>query len=100
MAPGKRITGHITVKGRCEMNKMGALAWIIGGAIIVNLILLITIPFLSDVTVTVNSTLNASSNMSLYPGTSGFLLASPWILYFIPNIAAVILVIVVLRRRP
>jgi len=66
---------------------------------IVNLLLLITIPFLSDITVSTNLTLNATSNMSQYPGTSGFLLATPWILYFIPNVAGIIAIIIVLRRQ-
>jgi len=57
------------------------------------------VPFLADITVTVNTTLNASSNMSLYPGTSGFLLATPWIMYFIPNVIGVIVVIMILRRQ-
>ena len=82
------------------MGKLGTLAWIIGLVIIVNLLLLITVPFLADITVSTNLTLNATSNMSQYPGTSGFLLATPWILYFIPNVAGIIAVIVVLRRQP
>ncbi|KKM93236.1 hypothetical protein LCGC14_1210430 [marine sediment metagenome] len=82
------------------MSKLGTLAWIIGLVIIVNLLLLITVPFLADITVSTNLTLNATSNMSQYPGTSGFLLATPWILYFIPNVAGIIAVIVVLRRQP
>lgn len=81
------------------MSKMGTLAWIIGIVIFVNLTLLIFIPFLADITVSTNLTLNATSNMSLYPGTSGFLLATPWILYFIPNVAGIIAVIVVLRQQ-
>ncbi len=82
------------------MSKLGILAWIIGLVIIVNLLLLITVPFLADITVSTNLTLNATSNMSHYPGTSGFLLATPWILYFIPNVAGIIAVIMVLRRQP
>ena len=82
------------------MSKMGTLAWIIGLVVIVNLLLLITVPFLADITVSTNATLTATSNMSQYPGTSGFLLASPWILMFIPTVAGVIAVIVVLRRQP
>ena len=81
------------------MSKMGTLAWIIGLVIIVNLLLLITVPFLADIAVSTNATLNASTNMSQYPGTSGFLLATPWILYFIPNVAGIIAVIVVLRQQ-
>ena len=81
------------------MGKLGTLAWIIGLVIIVNLLLLITVPFLADIAVSTNATLNASTNMSQYPGTSGFLLATPWILYFIPNVAGIIAVIVVLRQQ-
>ena len=82
------------------MSKMGLIARIVVLVIFVNLLLMITVPFLADITVSTNATLNASTNMSLYPGTSGFLLASPWILYFIPNVAGIIAVIVVLRRQP
>jgi len=81
------------------MHKIGMLLTTIVIIIILNLILVIMVPFLADITVTVNTTLNASSNMSLYPGTSGFLLATPWIMYFIPNVIGVIVVIMILRRQ-
>ena len=81
------------------MNKIKILIGIVGLVIFVNLFLLITVPFLADITVSTNLSLNATSNMSQYPGTSGFLLATPWILYFIPNVIGIIAVIVVLRSR-
>ena len=61
------------------------------------LIMLITMPLVSDLAATANSTMNATSNMSLYPGTSEALMASPWILWFIPGAIGIGVIIVILK---
>ena len=79
------------------MNKWGAVISIVVMVTLCYLLLLVTMPILVDTTVAVNTTLNSTSNMSLYPGTSGFLLASPWILFFVPAVLGIAAIVVVLR---
>lgn len=80
------------------MNKVGAIAITIGVVIICYLILLVVMPWLSDITLSVNATLNASHNMTQYPGTSGFLLSTPLILFFVPGTIGIVVVIMILRQ--
>jgi len=79
------------------MNKFGAVAAICVVVFLAYLIMLIVIPWLSDITLTVNTTLNATSNMSNYPGTSPFLLSIPWILWFVPGVIGIAAIVVILR---
>ena len=79
------------------MNKIGAVITVVGIVFILYLILLVVVPWLSDITVSVNSTLDSTSNMSLYPGTSDFLLSTPWIMFFVPGAIGIALIIVILR---
>ena len=46
---------------------------------------------------TANMTMAASSNMSNYPGTADFLVASPWLLYFAPPVIGIIIIVAALR---
>lgn len=62
-------------------------------------IMAVAIKFLADTSVSVNADLAASSNMAQYPGTSDFLLSSPWVLYFIPAVLGIIWIIIILRGR-
>ena len=80
------------------MQKCGKILVTIGFVIVAYLLLLVVVPFVADISVTANQTLDASSNMSLYPGTSGFLLATPWILFFVPGSIGIIAVIIILRQ--
>ncbi len=80
------------------MQKFGKILVTIGFVIAAYLLLLVVVPFIADVTVTANTTMNATSNMSLYPGTSGFMLATPWILFFVPGTIGIIAVIIILRQ--
>lgn len=82
------------------MNKAKALIIIIAMAIMGNLFLLVGVPFLAGITTTVNATLAASSNMTNYPGTSNFLLSTPWILYVLFNVVCLIIVVLVLKAKP
>lgn len=80
------------------MSKTRAIAYVVMGITMVYLMLAVFIKFLSDTTVSVNAELAAAHNMSNYPGTSGFLLSTPWILYFAPALLGIILIVVILKR--
>jgi len=79
------------------MKKVGAIAAVTLVVGLVYLVMLVVIPFLSDITLSVNTTMNASHNMTQYPGTSGFLLSIPLILWFVPGTIGIIVVIAILR---
>lgn len=79
------------------MGKFGTVLLIIIFVVIAYLLVIVAIPFLSDVAVSTNTTMAASSNMSNYPGTSDFLLSIPWIMYFVPAAIGTIAVIITLK---
>lgn len=81
------------------MSKFKQVVWVIIGVSIVYIMLAIFINFLADITVSVNADLAAAHNMSQYEGTSGFLLATPWILYIAPAVIGIIVIVVLLKRR-
>ncbi len=81
------------------MGKFKEIFYVIFGVALCEVVMLIFIKFVSDTTLTVNATLVGASNMSRYPGTLGFLLATPWILYFVPAIIGIVLIIIVLKRK-
>jgi len=62
-------------------------------------LLLVFMPFLADTAATVNMSMNASHNMSNYPGASETMLASPWLLMFVPAIIGIIYVVIVLKKK-
>lgn len=81
------------------MNKAKAIFITIALIIICNLVLLVTIPgVVVPVIESANATMAATSNMSNYPGTSDFMVASPWLAYLMVNAIGVIVVIMILRR--
>ena len=79
------------------MNKIGAVAVVIGMMIGCYLLLLVAMPILTDFASTANTTITASSNLSNYPGTQGFLLSTPWILLFVPAVIGMIVIVVILK---
>ena len=81
------------------MTKFKSIALLIVGIAMLYGMLAIFISFLADTTVTTNATLEASSNMTQYPGTSGFLLSTPWLLYFAPAIIGIVWLVIILKRR-
>lgn len=80
------------------MNKEKAILVIVVGVIIAYIAVIVVVPWLADITVSVNTTLAGAHNMSQYPGTSEFLLASPWILYPMPAVLGLIAVVIVLKK--
>lgn len=81
-------------------NKYGQVAFVCVVVFITYLMMLVVIPWMADITLAVNTTLNATSNMSNYPGTSEFLVAIPWILWWIPGVLGIAAVVVILRHQP
>jgi len=79
------------------MNKIGAVITITFVMILAYIFLLVVMPIISDAALTANTTMDATSNMSLYPGTSGFLMSTPWILFWIPGVIGIALIVIVLR---
>ena len=79
------------------MNKFGAVIVVVFVIIVAYLILLVVMPIVSTAALTANTTMDATSNMSLYPGTSGFLMSTPWILFFVPGTIGIAIIVVILR---
>lgn len=81
------------------MNKLGAVLIVIGIVIACYLILLVVIPsVVVDMVETANATMTASSNLTNYPGTQGFLLSTPLILFFVPGGIGMIVIVIILRQ--
>lgn len=80
------------------MGKAEAIVWVMIGVGMMYAMLAIFIKFIADTTVTVNQALDVAHNMTQYEGTSGFLLATPWILYIAPAILGIILIVVILKK--
>ena len=81
------------------MNKILWIAITVAIVVIAYLIMIVVMPIVADFAATANTTINASSNMSDYPGTSGFLLSIPWILWFVPAVGGIIGVIAILKSE-
>jgi len=82
------------------MNKAKSIAWAFVGLILGYSVLALFIGFLADRVVATNQTLDASTNMTQYPGASSFLLAIPWLMYFMPGILFIVVVIQILKWKP
>ena len=80
------------------MNKLGSVLIIIGVVIGCYLILLVTQTVVVGLVETANATMTASSNLTNYPGTQGFLLSTPWILWFVPGVIGMIAIVIILRQ--
>ncbi len=80
------------------MSKIGAVLIVVGVVIAAYLIILITHPVMVDIVATANTTMVASSNMSNYPGTSGMLVSTPWIMFFVPGVVGLIVIVAILRK--
>lgn len=81
------------------MNKLRSVLLLIGATAGCYVVLALFINFLSDRVVATNSALASAHNMSQYPGTSGFLLYTPWLLYFVPAVIAIVWLVVILKRK-
>lgn len=79
------------------MNKLGAVIVVLVLTTVVYIVMLVTMPVLVGVTETVNATMTASSNLTNYPGSQGFLLSTPWILWFVPGVISIAVIIGILK---
>ena len=66
---------------------------------IVYLLMLVTVPVISGLISTANTTAAASVNITNLPGSTSFLLSIPWILWFVPAVIGLVAVIIILRAR-
>lgn len=80
------------------MNKLGAVIIIIGVVIGCYLILLVTQTVVVNLVESANATITASSNLTNYPGTQGFLLSTPWIMWFVPGVIGIVVIVIILKR--
>ena len=80
------------------MNKLGAVLIIIGVVIGCYLILLVTQAVVVNLVESANATITASSNLTNYPGTQGFLLSTPWIMWWVPGVIGMIVIVIILRK--
>ena len=80
------------------MNKIGAIVITVAMVIICYLLMLVTVPVMVGLISTANATMVASSNMTNYPGTAGFLTSMPWILWFVPGSLGIVVIIMILRK--
>lgn len=81
------------------MNKLGAVLIVIAMMVVVNLFLLVAMPILVDFATTANTTITADHDLTRYPGASEGLMASPWVLYFAPNVVGMIVIVIILKTR-
>lgn len=81
------------------MGKIGHVIIVVAMVVAVYLLMLVVMPVVVDMSLTANSTMNASSNMSLYPGASPALIASPWVLWFVPGVIGMIAIVVILKKQ-
>ena len=79
------------------MNKFGALLIIVGGVVFAYIILTAAQGAIVGIVSSANASITA--NTSNMPGAREGLLAMPWIIYFIPAIAGIVAVVMVLRRK-
>ena len=80
------------------MNKIFQVIIVASMVIAVYLLMLVAMPIVVDMSLTANSTMNASVNMSQFPGTSEAVVASPWVLWFVPGVIGMIVVVIILKR--
>ena len=79
------------------MNKIGAVAIVIGLTFFLYLIVLVVMPVLTDLISTANATVTAESNWANYPGSQGAFLSIPWVLWFVPGTICMIIIVMILR---
>ena len=81
------------------MNKFMSVVIVVVVVIAAYLFLLVALPVLTDAVSTANTTMAASSNMSNYPGTQEFTLATPWIMFFLPGALGIGAIVVILKIK-
>ena len=82
------------------MNKIGAVIIVVGVVAAAYLFLLVVMPVFTDIVSTANVTMTeATANFTdVYPGTSEFMVSTPWIMFFVPGVIGIILIVMILRK--
>ena len=80
------------------MNKLGKIVVVTIAVFILYLLMLVVMPFFSDMASTANTTMAASSNLTNYPGGAEGVLAAPLILWFVPGAIGMVVVVIILRQ--
>jgi hypothetical protein len=80
------------------MSKIAKVVVVIGLIIIVYLLMLVIMPVVVDIVETANTTINATSNLTQYPGASEGLVSVPWILWFVPGGIGLAAIIYILKQ--
>jgi len=81
------------------MNKLIHLGIIFLAVVAGYIILAVIMPAINEVTAVAADSINASTNMSNFPGTLEVVQSSPWWLWSLPGIAGVIAAVVMLRKQ-
>jgi len=79
------------------VNKLGAVLIVIALVAVCYLILLVVMPTVTGIVETANTTLS-THDLTNYPGASEGLVATPWILWFVPAVIGMIVVVLIVRR--
>lgn len=80
------------------MAKIWGVIVVVSIVVLLYLLMIIIMPIIVDLSVTANNTMDASVNMSLFPGTSDAMIAIPWILWFVPGTIGMFVVVMILKR--
>lgn len=81
------------------MNKLKPILFIVIGVILAYVVLIPTMPILTDTAAESAAILEAEHDMDNYPGSKEGLQFAPWLLYFLPAGIGIVSIVVVLRRR-
>ena len=80
------------------MNKFFGIVIVVVIVIFVYLILAVTMPAINEISTAAAVSLNATSNMSNYPGTLEVVESSPWWMWALPGAVGMVVIIVMLKK--
>lgn len=80
------------------MRKIGLVAVVCFLVGICYLLMLVVMPVATDLAATSNATMQASSNMTLYPGAAESVVAMPWVMWFAPGVIGMAVIVFILKK--
>jgi len=80
------------------VNKIGQVILVVIGVTILYLLMLVVMPIMTEMASTANATITSDSNPANYPGGTSFLLAIPWICWFIPGTIGMAVIVFILKK--
>ena len=63
------------------------------------LIILVLMPILTGIVATSNTTMQATANMSQFPGAAEAIVSTPWILFFVPGVIGMAIIVLILKHK-